>query len=218
MGSPLQDALDKVGQKFIGYLPNLIAGIVLIAIGWIAGWVVKRVLVQICVLLRMEKFMRRFHWGEEFSKADVRYAGYNFVGNVGFIIVFLLFLNAALDALQLTVISNLVEQGVRFVPKAAIAVIMFIVGWIVANWVSVSLQHNLIKEEIPRASLIARFSKVVLILTFSAMALVEMDIAREIVIIAFTAMMVTFGILAIVFSLRSGKDFVERIFRAKNEE
>jgi hypothetical protein len=198
MNSPLQDALNSVSQKFIAYLPNLVAGIVLLAIGWIAGWIVKRVIVQLCLLLRLEKLLRRFRWGEQFSKADVRYAAYEFAGNMGFTVAVLLFLNAALEALQLTVFSDLVEQGVRFFPRAAIALVIFIAGWITANLVAASLQRNLTKEAVPRASLIALFWKFVLLLTFSAMALVEIDLAREVVLLGFSFTLVTLGVLTVV--------------------
>lgn len=198
MGSPLQEALNSVTQKFVAYLPNLVAGIVLIAIGWIAGWIVKRVTVQICILLRVEKLIRRFRWGENLSKADVRYAAYDLVGNIAFLVVFLLFLNAALDALQLAVLSSLVEQSVRFFPRSAIALLILIAGWIVTNWVTNAIQRSLIKEEIPRASLVARVSKLVLLLTFSSMALVEIDLAHDIVVIGFSVTLATIAAITVV--------------------
>ena len=217
MVNPLQDALNSVGQKFIAYLPNLVAGIVLILIGWIAGWIIKRVTVQFCLLLRLEKLIRKFRWGEDFSKADVRFAAYNAVGNIAFIVLFLLFLNAALNALQLTVLSDLIEQGVRFFPKAVIALLILLGGWIVANGITTVLQRSLTKEEIPRASLIARFSKVVLLLTFSAMALVEIDLAREIVIIGFTVVLLTLGAIIVVLIASRRKEVAQQLLGGKDK-
>ena len=42
MGNNLQDLFGGVGQNIINYLPNLFAGILLVAVGWLIGWFVKR--------------------------------------------------------------------------------------------------------------------------------------------------------------------------------
>ena len=63
-------------------------------IGWVVGWIVKRIVIQVCVIFRLGRLLRSFRWGAGFSKADVRYAFYNAIGNVAFLIVFLIFLVA----------------------------------------------------------------------------------------------------------------------------
>ena len=60
MDSPLEKVLYGVTEKLIAYLPNLVAGIVLIAIGWFLGWLVKRVVVQVLLVLRFDRLHRRF--------------------------------------------------------------------------------------------------------------------------------------------------------------
>jgi len=211
MDSPLEKALYGVTEKLIAYLPNLVAGIVLIAIGWFLGWLVKRIVVQVLLVLRFDRLLRRFKWGVGFAKADVRYAFAEFVGNGAFLIVFLILLNASLEALQLSVISDVLRQGVLFIPKLLVAGVMFGLGWLLAGWIAGTIQRTLTKEEVPRATLIARFIKVVIMLFFSAMALTELDLAREIVVIGFSVTIITFGIVAVVMTSVSAKRFVSKI-------
>ncbi len=218
MNNPVRELFYSVSEKIIGYLPSLVAGIILIAIGWFLAWIVKRIVIQLCLLLRLDRWLRRFRWGAGFSKADLRYALFHSVGNIAFFLVFLVFLDAALVALQLTVLSNLIERGVLFFPKLFIALLIVGLGWLVAGWVAVTIQKALIKEEVPRATLIARFSKAVLFLFFSAMALTQLDIAREIVIIGFTATIITLSILAIVLTLLGGKNVTQRILKTMEEK
>jgi len=217
MDSPLEKALYGVTEKLIAYLPNLVAGIVLIAIGWFLGWLVKRVVVQVLLVLRFDRLLRRFKWGAGFAKADVRYAFAEFVGNGAFLIIFLILLNASLEALQLTVISDVLRQGVLFIPKLFVAGVIFGLGWLLAGWIAGTIQRALTKEDVPRATLIARFTKVVIMLFFSAMALTELDIAREIVIIGFSVTIVTLGILVIVMTSIGGKRFISRILETLEE-
>lgn len=49
------------------------------------------------------------------------------------------------------------------------------------------------------------------------MALTELDIAREIVIIGFSAIIITLGVLSIVFTAVGGKTFVAKIIKSLEE-
>jgi hypothetical protein len=217
MDNPLQSVLSSLTEQFVRYLPSLVAGFVLVAIGWILGWFIKRVIVQLLVMLRLDRVLRRFTWGLGFAKADVRFAFFDFIGSAGFLIVFLILLNAALEAMQLTVLSNLLEHAVLFLPKALIALAIFGAGWMIAVWAAGSVQRALRTEGIPRAALIAKFAKSVVILFFSAMAFTELDIAREIVVIGFSVMMITLGVFVIIITSVGGKSIVSRLLNSLEE-
>ena len=171
MHNILQNQFLGLGEKIIGYLPYLFAGIVLVAVGWFLGWLAKRVVIQIAVILRLERFLTSFRWGKEFSRADVRYGLYRFLGNIAYLIVFLIFLNNALTAWKLTALSKVLEDAIYFFPRTFASLAIFGIGWLIASWASKAVQKALRREEIPRATLIARFIKAVLLVFFSAMAL-----------------------------------------------
>lgn len=218
MDSLLRDPLSNVAEKVIGYLPSLFAGLVLVLVGWLLGWIAKRIVFQLCVLLRLERLLGAFRWGADFSKADVRHALFNSIGTTAFFLVFLIFLNAALAAMQLTVLSNLIERSVSIVPKLIVAMIIAGIGWMIARWVGLTVRKTLAKENVPQATLMARFASAVLILFFSAMALVELDIAREIVIIGFTVIIITLGALSVVLTALGGRSIVKKVLTRLDEE
>jgi hypothetical protein len=218
MDNSAQNLFYNVWEKIIDYLPNLFAGIVLVGVGWLLGWLIKRVVVQLCVLLRVDRLLGRFRWGENFSKGDVRFAFFNWIGNFSFFIVFLIFIHAALTSMQLVVLSNLIEGSVLFIPHLVIALLIAGLGWMIAGWVAVAVKKALAKEEIPRATLIARFLKSVILLFFSAMALTELDIAREIVVIGFAAAMITLGALTIILTSIGGKPLVKKMLAGLEEK
>lgn len=211
METRVQDQFLGLAGNIIGYLPSLLAGIVLVLVGWGAGWLIKRILVQISILLRIDRFIRRSRWEADFARADVRYGLYNLIGNIGYTLVFLLFLDNALVAWKLKILSDLLSQGILFLPKIIIAFLIFILGWLLAFWVERSIFKSLYREKVPRASLISKFVKIILLLFFSAIALVELDVAREIVIIGFTTTFITVSAIAIVITIVGGKSFIEKI-------
>ena len=50
------------------------------------------------------------------------------------------------------------------------------------------------------------------------MALVELDIAREIVIIGFATIFITLGLFTIVLTAVGGKEFVKKLYDSLGEE
>ena len=218
METKVQDQFLGLADNILAYLPNLLAGIALLLVGWLAGWLIKRVLVQLSILLRVDRFIRRSRWESDFAKADVRYGLYNFIGNIGYTLIFLLFFTNALIAWKLTMLSDLISKGVLFLPKIIIAVLVFGLGWLLAVWAEKSMLKILFKEEIPRASLISKFIKIILLIFFSAIAIVELDVASEIVIIGFATIFVTIGAISIVITAVGGKGFLEKIENSFKEK
>lgn len=219
MDSLLRGPLSSVAEQIIGYLPSLFAGLVLILVGWILAWAAKRIVFQLCVLLRLDRLLGTFRWGADFSKADVRHALFNTIGSIAFFLVFLIFLNAALTAMNLVVLSNLIERSVSVVPRLIVAFIITGIGWMIARWVGFSVKRVLTREDIPRATLISRFASAVLILFFSAMALVELDLAKEIVVIGFSVIITTLGVLSVVIIAIGGRGMVKKVMaKFDNEE
>jgi hypothetical protein len=205
MNNSLESPFLDFGKEIIGYLPNLLGGVILLLVGWFIGWLIKRITIQLLVVLRFERLFMRVQWRRALSKADVRYAVFNMIGNIVFFVVFLIFLNSALDAMKLTVLSSLIQQGVLFIPRLIIALLIFGLGWVVAARVSNSVYNALLKENMPHFSIISRFVKFIAVLFVSAMALVEIEIAPQIVIIGFTTIMITLGVILIALTVFSGK-------------
>jgi hypothetical protein len=199
MNNTLQGQLSELWQKVLAYLPSLLGGLLLLLLGWVIGWIVKRMIIQLLVILRFDRLFIRLRWRSSLSKADLRHALYNLVGNIAFAVVFLVFLNSVLTVLKLEALSKMIEQGVLFIPRLAVAAIIIGVGWLIAARAGSAVRHSLVAEGVPQGTLIARGVKFVLIVFFSAMALAELDIAKEIVLIGFGAAALTVAAGAVLF-------------------
>jgi hypothetical protein len=217
MPNNFQRQLSEMGQKMIGYLPNLLGGLLLILLGWIIGWIIKRIIIQLLVILRFDRLFIRLRWKSSLSKADLRYALYNLIGNAAFFIVFLLFLNSALTVLKLEILSRLIEQGVLFVPRLIVGLMILGIGWLIAARTANAVYYSLLKENVPRGSLVARLIKFIIIIFFSAMALVELNIAKEVVIIGFAAIVLTLSISTVVVVF-TGRETLKDFFNKDKSE
>jgi hypothetical protein len=216
--STLNELLNKFTEKFITSLPGILAGLLLLVVGWAAGWFVKRITIRLCSVLHLERFMTRFRWGEDFSKGDVRYGFYAFFGNIAFITVFLIFMIFSFEMWDLTILSSFLERGISLLPKILISLFLFGFGWLIASASSNAVQKALRRDNIPRANLAARFLKAEIILFFSAMALAELDVARDIVVIGFVILFITMNALAVILTALGGKAIIHKIFGDEDEK
>jgi glycopeptide antibiotics resistance protein len=208
----LREQFLQMSRDIIAFLPSLLAGIVLILAGWFLAWIAKRIIIRVAVIFRLERFLTSFRWGDDFARGDIRYGLYNFLGSLAAAVVFLIFLENAFEAWHLKILSTMIAKGISVFPRVLSAAIAFGAGWLISLWAAKSVQKMLLHEHVPGATLIARFIKGVLVIFFSAMALVELDVARQIVLVGFSAFILTLGALLIVVAAALGKDFFRQIF------
>ena len=81
-----------------------------------------------------------------------------------------------------------------------------------AKRTAAAIQRAFVKEGISRASLVARFVRLIVMIFASAMALVGLEIASTVVIIGFTTIIITLGLLLLVGTFVGGKEFVNSWF------
>ncbi len=211
MDSSFSQIFTNFGKNIINYLPNLFGGIVLLLVGWILGWLAKRFIIQVAVIFRLERYLVSFRWSRSFAKADIRYGLYNYLGNIIFFIIFIIFFNDALSAFKLTIFSQILERIIFYLPKIVVSALILGIGWYLSSWGGRSVLRILINENIPKASLLSQFAKFVFLIFFFAMALVELDIAREIVIIGFATIFISLGLLMVVMAAAGGKEFIKKL-------
>jgi hypothetical protein len=210
MENKLPTLFLDLADKFVGFIPKLLAGMALLFLGLLVAWFVKRLVIQLSIALRPERFLIKFRWGKTFSKADVRHGFYNFLGNIFFFFILLAFIDLAFIAWDLKFLSDLLGEAISLFPRIVAATIILGIGWLIALSVANGLVGVLFRENIKRARAIALYAKIALVVLFSAMALVELDIANRIVIIGFTTIFITLGVIAIVFAAMHGKALFEK--------
>ncbi len=209
MESASNETFSTLFRSVIDFLPNIISGLAVVLTGSLIAWFFKRLTIRLGWALRLERNLTRYRWGQDFTKADVRYGLYVFAGNLMFLVVFIFFLDSAFRLWRLHMLSQILEQGIFYLPKLAIALLAFFAGWLIAAAASRRVQRALQREEVPKATLVARVVHAVLILFFSAIALVELNVAKTIVVIGFTTVFVTLGAMAVVSVAVLGRPLVE---------
>lgn len=195
------ESVRNVITNVWAYVPRLLGGLAVIALGCVVAWIVAKVLIRVLLVLRVDRVIARSAWGRALAKGDVRHTVFGAIGNVAGLLVFLVFLDDAFSIWRLDVLSGLLGGLVQRVPSILIAAIALAAGWAGAAAVGSLVRRSLAQEGIPHARLAAQLAGATIQVLAWTIALVELGIARAIVTGAF---LIAFGALALTFALAVG--------------
>ncbi|MFZ3115135.1 MAG: hypothetical protein WA133_10175 [Syntrophales bacterium] len=218
MTEKLKSAFIDLLDRFALYFPQLLVGLALLIFGWGLAWLAKRLVMRLAIILKLEHLLLRSRWKVAFQKADVRYGFYNFLGNVSYFIVFLVFLDFALIAWDFKILSNIIGNVISIFPRFFTAAATFGMGWFVALWAAHGLLKTLRADNLSHASIIANYVRVMLVVLAAAIALFKLNIAREIVLIGFAVTYITMGAIGVVMAKNAGKNIMNNMERDNKPE
>jgi hypothetical protein len=200
--------LEAAFSRTVAFLPDLIAGLIILAIGWLIAAVVRRVIFAALPRLGFDRFLVR----HGLIQTPVTTEGHDDAGQgtraVGAVVFWGILLIALMEAAQVWHLPFLavgIARVLGFVPNAVVAVIIFAVALVAGNWAERRLRET--RADDAQAALQPQ-SRIVPgavrggILTVGAfLALRELAIAPEILIIGFT---LVFGAIALAAALAFG--------------
>ncbi len=208
---PSSGTLAEFQSRLAEYLPTLAGGLVVLLLGMGVGWLAKRAVIRALVWLRLDRLGGTQSWRAAFAKGDVRSALYNLVGSVVMGLIVLVFLENALQIWGLDVLSRQVAQVLFYLPNLAMVLLIAGVGLLLANTLADRVEDTLEEEGVGRARLVSKIFKSALLAVVGALALWQLDFARQIVLSAF---LIGFGAIGVAFALAVGVGSSRAIQRA----
>ncbi len=127
------------------------------------------------------------------------------------VLVILVFLDNALQLWGLEVLSRLIDALLVYLPNLALVALIAVVGLFLANTLANRAEDALEEEEITYARLIGKILKGALLSVVGALALWQLNFARQIVLAAF---LIAFGAIGVAFALAVGIGAAQAIRRA----
>jgi hypothetical protein len=187
----LVDRLAVVG-------PALLVSLTLIALGLVAGALLRAIVSRVARAGGFDRHCERWGVGSSLRGAGVLRAPSDVLGLLFFWATFIIFASLGIDALGL---GGATAFLLAFVPPLFAAVLILIVGWLIANFLSQGLLIAAVNRGVPEARLLARAVHWGVLLFAAATALTHLGIGKEMVLVAFGIM---FGGLVFALALAFG--------------
>ncbi len=196
---------------FIAYLPNLVAAVVLLVVGWLIAMAVDRIVVRVLKMVGFERAVHSAGLDTYVQAAGPKVTTSGILGQIVRWFVFLLFVQAASNVLRLPILGSTVNTVLLFLPKLAVALAIVVVGVWLARVASAALRRSMSGKQggAPAGlTLFVRFA----ILGFALIAAVsQVGIAPVIVNSLFIALVASVALaVALAFGL-GGREVAGRI-------
>src|SRR4030067_842381 len=209
MAQIIADSLRQAWINFLdsvrSVLPNVVAMLSIIVLGWLIvrvfGFVVRRVLGW----LKFAALSRRLGAGDVLKMLD-QPSAWALAGSVIFWFVWAAFLLSGFDALKLPGMESLAAGFVHFVPRLIVALVILALGFAAANFAWRAALLAAVNARLPSARLLSAAVRFLIIILTLAMALEQIAVATTVVLTAFA---IAFGAvmlgLAIAFGIGGGQ-------------
>jgi len=224
------DVLDRfinqpfhhVTERLLAFLPHLLMAIVILLLGFIAGWLTKVILRRILALLRLDGYAERSGLSGLLTKGGVKEPLSLLLARIAGGVVVFAFLLIALSNLNLAILDHLVEQIFEYLPNVIVAVIILLLGYSLGNFLGRAALIASVNAGVHFSRLVGRFVRYLIIILSLLIALEQLGIGKESVLLTFAILFSGMVLaLAIAFGLGGrdlARDYLEKKFREKVAE
>ena len=198
----VRESAERGMERFFEYLPQLLGAVVLLIIGVIVAKILEAVVRGALTKVRFDQALFNTAAGGYISRAFPNPA--RFVGRVAYWLIFLIFLSAAVSALNIPVLDQIVNGIYSYIPHIIASVLIFLVAGAIS-----AASATFVRTVMGDSALARLIGAVIPAITMGIaifMILDELNIAENIVTITFTALMFSISLgLALAFGL-GGRD------------
>lgn len=213
--------LAALGQKVLALLPNVLAMVIIVTVGLVAGRIIAYTTERLLRVIGLDHLGNRLGVSAALARGGVKADPSHLLGRAAFWMVVLFAAMAGLGALNLEPVNQFARSLLAYLPHLFVAALILVVGYLLSNFVSQAVLIAAVNAGMPPARLIAAFSRWGIQVLAIAMAMEQLGIAQHTVAVGFGLVL---GGLVLTLSLAFGlgakdlaREFLDRQFGRKNE-
>ena len=196
------DPVKAMLIKIWSYIPTIFAAIVILIVGWIIAKFVEAIVVRALKAARLDVVSDKAGIANMLAQGDIKWTLSELLGVIVYWIVMLSVLAAAMNALNLTVASDLLSKLVAYIPNIIIAIFVLVLGAFLASFVAGIVRTAAGNAGIGSAKLLGKISQTILIVFAVIIAIEQLNIATAFIAFAVNIILASVGLaLALAFGL-----------------
>jgi hypothetical protein len=218
----ISDSLNKFLGKVITFLPNLLAMITILIIGFFIAWIFKKLIFHFLKAIQFDRVSKQWGLTDILSKRGMAYSPANLLSRFFYWVVILITLILGINALEVAATQNFIAQFFNYLPHLFAAIIILVIGYLIGIFLGQTTLIAAVNAQMESARLLSRAVRWFIITLSLTMALYHLGIAEKVIIAAFT---IIFGGIVLALSIAFGwggrelaKDFLERLYKRRDEK
>ena len=209
MMGPVQQLLSEILVK----LPSVLAALLLLLIGMVVGKIIRAAVEKFLKFVRVDEYTEKVKVNELLARLGFGQSPAFVVGFLVYWLIILVFLVSAANAVQLTVVSQLLERFVLFIPKLIGAVVIVASGLLLGHFFGEVVLNAATANKLDSAVAFSKTVRVVVVIFAGVMAIEQIGIDTTIITSSIQIILGTIGLaVAIAFGM-GGKDVAAEIVK-----
>lgn len=218
------DSFNKFLEKVLTFLPNLLAMITILIIGFFMAWMVQRIIVRILKAFQFDKMSEQWGLTRILSQGGLTYSPATLLGRFFYWVIVLVTLILGINALEVAAVQSLITHFFNFLPHLFAAVGILVMGYLIGVFLGQATLIAAVNAQMESAKILSRAIRWFITILSLTMALYHLGIAEKVIVATFS---ITFGGIVLALSIAFGwggrelaKDFLERLYKrgAKGQE
>ena len=216
------EPLNRFYEDILQFLPNFLAFLLILIIGILLGRVFHALFLRIFRAVGLDKFSEKSGVMDLIRKGGIKDSVSVLLAKLVRWVTIIIFAIIALRALELPTIEGLFEKFLLYLPNVFVAAVILLFGYLLGNFFGRAALIASVNAGIRIAGVIGRFVKFTVFLLAATMALEQLGIGKETIVIAFA---IIFGgvVLALAIALGLGgkdtaKEYIEKKLKGEEEE
>ncbi len=205
--------LEAMAVRLGNFAPRAIAALLLIVIGLVLARGIRTLLEHLGSILKLDERLGLIGLNEVLSRLGMGKSPCLVVAAAAYWAILISFLIAAANAVELTVLTELADRLLKFLPSLAVAIVTGFAGLAVAQFLSSVVEDSARANNLRGGDALARATRVAVWVFTGLMALEQLGLQTTAVLSALQIILASVGLgLALAFGL-GGKDIAAEKLR-----
>jgi hypothetical protein len=208
------EPFDRFIERLQEFLPNLLSFVLILLAGVVLGLILKALFLRFFRAIKLDKFSERSGMLETLKKGGVKDPISLILSRLISWLTIISFFFLSLRSINIPVIERILERFILYLPNIFVAAIILFLGYLLSNFLGRAALIASVNAGLKLAGLIGKFVKLTIFLLSVTMALEQLGIGRETIVIAFA---IIFGGIVLAFALAFGlggrdaaKEYIEK--------
>lgn len=171
------ESLKTLGQQLAESATSLVGALFVLLLGWLVARLAAFFVKKALRLAKFDALSEKLNTAEMLEKANIKISSSDIVGKFVYWLLMLVFFVVASDTLGWTVISESISDLIAYLPKLFSAIVIFVIGLYIANFVKRALKSIFDSMSIKSGNIVSGFSfyLILVIITLTALSQAGVD-------------------------------------------
>ncbi len=198
-GDTVMASLQGLWGTVLGFLPALVAALIVVIVGWVIAAALGRVVWQIVAAVHVDQLFERLNFKKPLERAGLKLNTGKFLGELVKWFLILVFVMAAADILGLAEVTSFLQLVIAYIPNIIVATLILLAGAAFATFLYKLVRASADTAGLASSGFVASVAKWTVLVFAMFAALDQLGVARTFIMTVlqgFVAMLAIAGGLA----------------------